>query len=87
MKVGNSSAANLVIAKRLAEKGSTVLTFIYEAFRSIYQGHNVGEHKGTRKTELHPIETNSAQLPMQFASSQAKAGKLLHEPMRTTTEL
>jgi cysteine synthase len=41
-RIGNSSAANLVAAKSLADTGSTVLTFIYEPFRSIYQGHNVG---------------------------------------------
>jgi cysteine synthase len=69
MRIGNSSAANLVIAKRLAEQGNTVLTFIYEPFRSIYQGHNVGEHQVSRKAELHPIETVSAAVPMQSASS------------------
>ncbi len=36
-KIGNSSAANLVASKYLAEKGYNILTFIYEPFRSIYQ--------------------------------------------------
>jgi cysteine synthase len=62
MKIGNSSAANLVVAKSLAEKGKTVLTFIYEPFRAIYQGHNVGEHENVGETKFHPIETASAQL-------------------------
>ncbi len=69
LKVGNSSAANLVIAKRLAEEGNTVLTFVYEPFRSIYQGHTLGEHHGRRTTELYPLETRS----VQFAPSQVKA--------------
>ena len=41
MEIGNSSAANLFIAKTLADQGSNVLTFIYEPFRSFYRGHNV----------------------------------------------
>jgi hypothetical protein len=73
MKIGNSGAANLVVAKRLAEKGSTVLTFIYEPFRSIYQGHNVDEHERTREAEFHPIESTPARSPLQFASSQINA--------------
>jgi hypothetical protein len=40
-KIGNSSAANLVAAKYLADKGNTILTFIYEPFRNIYKGHNI----------------------------------------------
>jgi hypothetical protein len=50
--IGNSSAANLFVAKRLAEgKAANVLTFIYEPFRSFYQGHNIDkeEHTITRK--------------------------------------
>ncbi|MBU1100222.1 MAG: pyridoxal-phosphate dependent enzyme [Bacteroidetes bacterium] len=40
LRIGNSSAANLAVAKYLAERGKTVLTFIYEPFRTIYQGKN-----------------------------------------------
>lgn len=41
-EIGNSSAANLAIAKHIVEKNnSTVLTFIYEPFRSIYKGQNL----------------------------------------------
>lgn len=36
LEIGNSSAANLYVAKELAEKGNTVLTFIYEPLRDIY---------------------------------------------------
>jgi cysteine synthase len=41
LEIGNSSAANLFVAKQLAEKGNKVLTFIYEPFRTFYQGKNV----------------------------------------------
>ena len=76
-----------MLYQRISSSHVTIAALTFPMTLEGYQGHNVGEHKGTRKTELHPIETNSAQLPMQFASSQAKAEKLLHEPMRTTTEL
>lgn len=66
MKIGNSSAANLVVAKRLAEKGNTVLTFIYEPFRSIYHGHNVGRDQSIGETKLHPIGSTAAQLEIQL---------------------
>lgn len=62
MKIGNSSAANLVVAKSLAERGNTVLTFIYEPFRSIYQGHNVGEGESVPKTRHQSTESTRAQL-------------------------
>jgi cysteine synthase len=39
LEIGNSSAANLFVAKYLADQGHNVLTFIYEPFRSIYKGH------------------------------------------------
>ena len=51
VEVGNSSAANLVVAKYLAERGKTVLTFIYEPFRSIYKGHKVDEVQGAARYE------------------------------------
>jgi cysteine synthase len=73
MEIGNSSAANLVIAKRLAGQGNTVLTFIYEPFRSIYQGHNVGEHDSTGESKFHPMESRPAHFHTQFASSQINA--------------
>ena len=59
LEIGNSSAANLVVAKQLAEKGNTVLTFIYETFRSIYKGHNVGEPETIASADFHPEETSS----------------------------
>jgi cysteine synthase len=40
LRVGNSSAANLAVARRLADEGHVVLTFVYEPFRSFYQGRN-----------------------------------------------
>lgn len=43
LKIGNSSAANLVVAKHLADAGNQVLTFIYEPFRSIYHSQRVPE--------------------------------------------
>ncbi len=63
MGIGNSSAANLVIAKRLAEEGRTVLTFIYEPFRSIYQGHNVHDHDSAIRTRVQPAEETTLGQP------------------------
>ena len=58
LPIGNSSATNLVAAKYLADTGSTVLTFIYEPFRSIYRAANVGK----------PIcEQASSQVPLSSA--------------------
>ena len=48
LEIGNSSAANLFVAKCLAErKAENVLTFIYEPFRSFYQGHNIYKKEHT----------------------------------------
>ncbi|MEK6928275.1 MAG: hypothetical protein AABX11_07625 [Nanoarchaeota archaeon] len=40
ISVGNSSAANLSVAVRLANQGKKVLTFIFEPFREFYRGNN-----------------------------------------------
>ena len=63
MEIGNSSAANLVAAKRLAREGRTVLTFIYEPFRSIYKGHNLSKREERAETR-HPTVKGQGIAPL-----------------------
>ena len=43
--IGNSSAANLSVAARLANKGNTVVTVIFEPFREFYKRHDTEREK------------------------------------------
>lgn len=64
VNVGNSSAANLFVAKRLAEEGNEVLTFLYEPFRSIYHGHNVSESESLNEARVYPAKSATSRLRM-----------------------
>lgn len=58
LEIGNSSAANLFVSKKIAEKGYSVLTFIYEPFREFYHGHNLStENNKDANKLLNKIQT------------------------------
>lgn len=49
MPIGNSSAANLAVARYLASKGRTVFTFVYEPLREFYVERQMASRAGQQK--------------------------------------